>query len=317
MFCCVGNITRSPITDFDDYETITFDNKHTLVRSKRDDMYQVKSICDILLSRRQCSPWFKSPEVAKHFKMLESRGPYNKLYDLREHLPPKISGYYVHRSIMGDVIKWATDTPGPEIFEMLRLIDEEERKILEQKLKETTEMLHRKEELVDRALLTINKQREMLKQYRDDDEEEQDVFEDEQFLEHLEENGKLAAEKNKIIEQQKSRVVPVSKQERYIYMIWRDPTSDAMTTLLHIVKRNIKSFIDKKYKTIRADPTRCWFYREGLPIVMTINEQIKGLIISSFPDGDVKIKGSDIYILTQHLPALHQAITHYFETYQG
>ena len=65
-----------------------------------------------------------------------------------------------------------------------------------------------------------------------------------------------------------------------------------------------------------SDDSKCWFYRENLPIAMTPNEDIKEIVKKEFPGKDFEIDGCCILIQTQHLPKLQQLITKYFDDYQ-
>ena len=107
-------------------------------------------------------------------------------------------------------------------------------------------------------------------------------------------------------------MVPKNKDGNYKYMIWKEPYGSK--TLLHLVRRNNHTFRD--VNKIRKDADKCWFYREGLPIAMTPNEDIKELVQQSFPGKDYEMSGCAILIRNEHLSSLHNMITKYFDEYQ-
>ncbi|EAX86268.1 hypothetical protein TVAG_455000 [Trichomonas vaginalis G3] len=83
---------------------------------------------------------------------------------------------------------------------------------------------------------------------------------------------------DKSIQKRIPRSVPKGKEKSYKYMIYTEEMEkeeDKDMVMLHLVRRNNKSFYDlaKIYKSDRN-----WFYRENLPISMTPNEQIKEIV---------------------------------------
>ena len=130
-----------------------------------------------------------------------------------------------------------------------------------------------------------------------------------------EERAKLEAkhiEQEQTIQEQRPRLVPKNKDTSYRYIIWKEDLGN--NTLLHLCRRNKSSFREiSKYK---KDANKCWFFRDDLPIAMTINEDVKDIVRKTFPGDDYNMKGCKIEILTEHLPKLYQLITKYFDEYQ-
>lgn len=121
-------------------------------------------------------------------------------------------------------------------------------------------------------------------------------------------------EKQEEIEKRIPRCVPQRKEKNYKYMIYKKETGDDEIIELKLVRCNNHSFI--KYKPIRNDPEKCWFYRENLPIAMTPNEDIKQIIRDSLPAKEYDIKGSSVMIWKEHLPMLLPKIEKYFEDFR-
>lgn len=97
-------------------------------------------------------------------------------------------------------------------------------------------------------------------------------------------------------------------------MIWEELLpDDPDMTLLHLVRRN-----QSNYRQVLKDIDRnsILFYRDGLPIAMTPNEDIKDLIRRSLPETEYDMKGSMIMTYREHLPRLLRVIGQYFCEFQ-
>ncbi|KAK8840656.1 hypothetical protein M9Y10_030431 [Tritrichomonas musculus] len=118
----------------------------------------------------------------------------------------------------------------------------------------------------------------------------------------------------KVIKEQKPRMVPNGKQTNYKYMIWKEDINKPEYIRLHLVRRNTKSFYE--YTKIKNSDA-CWYFKYDLPIAMTPNEDIKKLIKKNFAGEEAIAKGCNIDIKIDKLEQLKELITTYFNTYQA
>ena len=89
----------------DDYEWIQYNEKLRLIRSVKDDMYQMKSIVNACQSNKQPTRWI---EQAKDDGILDEMASMQKCTDEeivenRKDLPNELRGYYVHRLLVNAV----------------------------------------------------------------------------------------------------------------------------------------------------------------------------------------------------------------------
>ena len=122
--------------------------------------------------------------------------------------------------------------------------------------------------------------------------------------------------KDKSIQKRIPRSVPKGKEKSYRYMIYTEELEkeeDKDMVMLHLVRRNNKSFYDlaKIYKSDRN-----WFYRENLPISMTPNEDVKQIVQDTLPQTHYDIKGCTILTFKEDLPLLKEKITEYFDNFK-
>ncbi|EAX77506.1 hypothetical protein TVAG_377720 [Trichomonas vaginalis G3] len=127
--------------------------------------------------------------------------------------------------------------------------------------------------------------------------------------------NKLEA-KDKNIQKRIPRSVPKGKEKNYKYMIYTEEMEneeDRDMVMLHLVRRNNKSFYDlaKIYKSDRN-----WFYRENLPISMTPNEDVKQIVQDTLPQTHYDMKGCTILTFKEDLPLLKEKITEYFDNFK-
>ncbi|KAK8895288.1 hypothetical protein M9Y10_023734 [Tritrichomonas musculus] len=126
---------------------------------------------------------------------------------------------------------------------------------------------------------------------------------------------KMVEEKETQIIKQQPRLVPKKKENSYKYLIWKeDQPDDPDMILLHLVKRNCRSFRQVSKHFNNKDER--WFYRDNLPIAMTPNEDIKDLVRRTLPGSEYDIDGSTILTYKEHLPILYESITKYFNEFQ-
>ncbi|EAX81922.1 hypothetical protein TVAG_405670 [Trichomonas vaginalis G3] len=277
----------------EEYEYIQFNKQLRLIRSVKDDMYQMQSILTACFAPDTKKPqdWFrnqstiellneaensttdffvvaktrvsKKPQSPKLYENSEeqrvSKKPQSpKLYENREKLPNGLRGWYVHRLLVNAVAMWASPRYAWNIFMMLDEIHRQEREELENKLEA----------------------------------------------------------KDKSIQKRIPRSVPKGKEKNYKYMIYTEDMEkeeDRDMVMLHLVRRNNKSFYDlaKIYKSDRN-----WFYRENLPISMTPNEDVKQIVQDTLPQTHYDMKGCTILTFKEDLPLLKEKITEYFDNFK-
>ncbi|EAX76739.1 hypothetical protein TVAG_320940, partial [Trichomonas vaginalis G3] len=270
----------------EEYEYIQYNKQLRLIRSVKDDMYQMQSILTAcfapdtklpkdwfrnqstqeLLSEAQRDILFsenseeqrvgKKPQSPKTHENSEEQRvgekPQSpKLYENREKLPNGLRGYYVHRLLVNAVAMWASPRYAWYIYRLLDEIHRQEREEMENKLEA----------------------------------------------------------KDKSIQKRIPRSVPKGKEKNYKYMIYTEEMEneeDRDMVMLHLVRRNNKSFYDlaKIYKSDRN-----WFYRENLPISMTPNEDVKQIVQDTLPQTHYDIKGCTILTFKEDLPLLKEKIT--------
>ncbi|KAI5510632.1 KilA, N-terminal/APSES-type HTH, DNA-binding family, partial [Trichomonas vaginalis G3] len=252
----------------EEYEYIQYNKQLRLIRSVKDDMYQMQSILTACYAPDTKLPkdWFRNQstiellnEAQRDILFSENseeqrvgKKPQSpKLYENREKLPNGLRGYYVHRLLVNAVAMWASPRYAWNIYRLLDEIHRQEREDMEKKL-------HAKDEVIE--------------------------------------------SKDKSIQKRIPRSVPKGKEKSYKYMIYTEEMEneeDRDTVMLHLVRRNNKSFYDlaKIYKSDRN-----WFYRENLPISMTPNEQIKEIVKNTLPQTHYDIKGCTILTFKEDLP---------------
>ncbi|EAX72854.1 hypothetical protein TVAG_065600, partial [Trichomonas vaginalis G3] len=217
----------------EEYEYIQFNKQLRLIRSVKDDMYQMQSILTACFAPDTKKPqdWFrnqstiellneaensttdflvvaktrvgKKPQSPKLYENSEeqrvSKKPQSpKLYENREKLPNGLRGYYVHRLLVNAVAMWASPRYAWHVYRLLDEIHRQEREELENKLEA----------------------------------------------------------KDKSIQKRIPRSVPKGKEKNYKYMIYTEEMEneeDRDMVMLHLVRRNNKSFYDlaKIYKSDR------------------------------------------------------------------
>ncbi|EAX74585.1 hypothetical protein TVAG_015050, partial [Trichomonas vaginalis G3] len=263
----------------EEYEWVQFNKQLRLIRSVKDDMYQMQSILTACFAPDTKVPkdWFRNQstiellneaqrdrlfsenreeqrvgEKPQSPKLYENREKLRvgekpqspKLYENRENLPNGLRGWYVHRLLVNAVAMWASPRYAWNIYRLLDEIHRQEREELENKLES----------------------------------------------------------KDKNIQKRIPRSVPKGKEKNYKYMIYTEEMEneeDRDMVMLHLVRRNNKSFYDlaKIYKSDRN-----WFYRENLPISMTPNEDVKQIVQDTLPQTHYDMKGCTILTFKEDLP---------------
>ncbi|EAX72723.1 hypothetical protein TVAG_062160 [Trichomonas vaginalis G3] len=265
----------------EEYEWVQYNKQLRLIRSVKDDMYQMQSILTACFAPDTKLPkdWFRNQSTIELLNeaqrdILFSGSPKThenreeqrvgkkpqspKLYENRENLPNGLRGWYVHRLLVNAVAMWASPRYAWYIYRLLDEIHRQEREELENKLEA----------------------------------------------------------KDKNIQKRIPRSVPKGKEKNYKYMIYTEEMEneeDKDMVMLHLVRRNNKSFYDlaKIYKSDRN-----WFYRENLPISMTPNEDVKQIVQDTLPQTHYDIKGCTILTFKEDLPLLKEKITEYFDNFK-
>ncbi|EAX80187.1 hypothetical protein TVAG_278760 [Trichomonas vaginalis G3] len=239
----------------EEYEYIQFNKQLRLIRSVKDDMYQMQSILTACFAPDTMKPqdWFElnsTHELLSEFEHVELK----KMYQDRQNLPLYLKGIYVHKFLVSSIAMWAS--PRYAIY-ILMLLDE----------------------------LCTKQREDMMKE-------------------------------DKNIQKRIPRSVPKGKEKNYKYMIYTEEMEneeDRDMVMLHLVRRNNKSFYDlaKIYKSDRN-----WFYRENLPISMTPNEDVKQIVQDTLPQTHYDMKGCTILTFKEDLPLLKEKITEYFDNFK-
>ncbi|EAX82000.1 hypothetical protein TVAG_565960 [Trichomonas vaginalis G3] len=266
----------------EEYEYIQYNKQLRLIRSVKDDMYQMQSILTACYAPDTKLPkdWFRNQstiellnEAQRDILFSENseeqrvgKKPWSsKLYENREKLPNGLRGYYVHRLLVNAVAMWASPRYAWNIYRLLDEIHRQEREEMENKLQAKDEVIESKDKSIQKRI---------------------------------------------------PRSVPKGKEKNYKYMIYTEELEneeDRDMVMLHLVRRNNKSFYDlaKIYKSDRN-----WFYRENLPISMTPNEQIKEIVKNTLPQTHYDIKGCTILTFKEDLTLLKEKITEYFDNFK-
>ncbi|EAX94439.1 hypothetical protein TVAG_031390 [Trichomonas vaginalis G3] len=266
----------------EEYEYIQYNKQLRLIRSVKDDMYQMQSILTACFAPDTKLPkdWFRNQSTIELLSEAQrdvlfsenseeqrvGKKPQSpKLYENREKLPNGLRGYYVHRLLVNAVAMWASPRYAWNIYKLLDELHRQERGEMEKKLQAKDEVIESKDKSIQKRI---------------------------------------------------PRSVPKGKEKSYKYMIYAEELEneeDKDMVMLHLVRRNNKSFYDlaKIYKSDRN-----WFYRENLPISMTPNEQIKEIVKNTLPQTHYDIKGCTILTFKEDLPLLKEKITEYFDNFK-
>ncbi|EAX87879.1 hypothetical protein TVAG_285040 [Trichomonas vaginalis G3] len=239
----------------EEYEYIQFNKQLRLIRSVKDDMYQMQSILTACFApdTKHTDDWFElnsTHELLSEFEHVELK----KMYQDRQNLPSHLKGIYVHKFLVSSIAMWASPRYS---WYVCKLLDE----------------------------LCTKQREDMMKE-------------------------------DKNIQKRIPRSVPKGKEKNYKYMIYTEEMEneeDKDMVMLHLVRRNNKSFYDlaKIYKSDRN-----WFYRENLPISMTPNEDVKQIVQDTLPQTHYDIKGCTILTFKEDLPLLKEKITEYFDNFK-
>ncbi|EAX79129.1 hypothetical protein TVAG_123620 [Trichomonas vaginalis G3] len=247
----------------EEYEWVQFNKQLRLIRSVKDDMYQMQSILTACFApdTKHADDWFRNQstqELLSEISLDREFSVLHKTHENRKNLPINLRGWYVHRLLVNAVAIWASPRYAWHVYKLLDDLHTEIRKELENKLEA----------------------------------------------------------KDKSLQKRIPRSVPKGKEKNYKYMIYTEEMEneeDRDMVMLHLVRRNNKSFYDlaKIYKSDRN-----WFYRENLPISMTPNEDVKQIVQDTLPQTHYDIKGCTILTFKEDLPLLKEKITEYFDNFK-
>ena len=117
------------------------------------------------------------------------------------------------------------------------------------------------------------------------------------------------------IKQQRPRMVPKNHEHDYKYLIWRETSSTKPNKVtLHLVRRNKSTF--EQIRQHYDNESERWFYRDNLPISMSINKDVIDIIKSVVPDGEYEFNGCNVTLHVKYLDRLYKSISDYFDQYQ-
>ncbi|EAX85085.1 hypothetical protein TVAG_203110 [Trichomonas vaginalis G3] len=254
----------------EEYEYIQFNKQLRLIRSVKDDMYQMQSILTACFApdTKHADDWFKNQstqELLSEISLDRLFSVLHKTHENRKNLPINLRGYYVHRLLVNAVAMWASPRYAWHVYKLLDEIHRQEREEMEKKLQAKDEVIEAKDKSIQKRI---------------------------------------------------PRSVPKGKEKNYKYMIYTEEMEneeDKDMVMLHLVRRNNKSFYDlaKIYKSDRN-----WFYRENLPISMTPNEDVKQIVQDTLPQTHYDMKGCTILTFKEDLPLLKEKITEYFDNFK-
>ncbi|EAX99326.1 hypothetical protein TVAG_181830 [Trichomonas vaginalis G3] len=254
----------------EEYEWVQFNKQLRLIRSVKDDMYQMQSILTACFApdTKHADDWFKNQstqELLSEISLDRLFSVLHKTHENRKNLPINLRGYYVHRLLVNAVAMWASPRYAWHVYRLLDEIHRQEREEMEKKLQAKDEVIEAKDKSIQKRI---------------------------------------------------PRSVPKGKEKNYKYMIYTEEMEkeeDRDMVMLHLVRRNNKSFYDlaKIYKSDRN-----WFYRENLPISMTPNEDVKQIVQDTLPQTHYDMKGCTILTFKEDLPLLKEKITEYFDNFK-
>ena len=128
------NITNNLICKSinDDYEWIQYNKELRIIRSIKDDMYQMQSIINVCDSNKQATRWVNSEDRTKLFNEIATMQncTLEKVIQNRTNLPNGLRGYYINRYLVNHVAIWASETYAVHILKLLDDIASREREEL-------------------------------------------------------------------------------------------------------------------------------------------------------------------------------------------
>ncbi|KAI5496791.1 KilA, N-terminal/APSES-type HTH, DNA-binding family [Trichomonas vaginalis G3] len=194
----------------EEYEYIQYNKQLRLIRSVKDDMYQMQSILNACFApdTKHADDWFRNQstqELLSEISLDRLFSVLHKTHENRKNLPINLRGYYVHRLLVNAVAMWASPRYAWHVYKLLDEIHRQEREEMEKKLQAKDEVIEAKDKSIQKRI---------------------------------------------------PRSVPKGKEKNYKYMIYTEEMEneeDRDMVMLHLVRRNNKSFYDlaKIYKSDR------------------------------------------------------------------
>ncbi|EAX75073.1 hypothetical protein TVAG_376340 [Trichomonas vaginalis G3] len=141
----------------EEYEWVQYNKQLRLIRSVKDDMYQMQSILTACFApdTKHADDWFKNQSTQEllseiSLDRLFSGSP--KLYENRKNLPNGLRGWYVHRLLVNAVAMWASPRYAWYICRLLDEIHRQEREELENKLQAKDEVIEAKDKNIQKRI---------------------------------------------------------------------------------------------------------------------------------------------------------------------
>ncbi|KAK8836767.1 hypothetical protein M9Y10_037289 [Tritrichomonas musculus] len=113
----------------DDYEWIQYNKQLRIIRSIKDNMYQMQSIINACGSNKQATRWVNSENRSAIFNEISKvhNCTLDEIIQNRSNLSIQLRGYYVHRLLVNHVAIWASETYAVHILKLLDDIASRER----------------------------------------------------------------------------------------------------------------------------------------------------------------------------------------------
>lgn len=121
----------------EDYEWIQYNDQLRIIRSIKDDMYNMKSIINACHSKKKPNDWFKNQstqELIDEFERMEDDNVSKRMTEIRNNVSVELRGHYVHRLLVNAVAMWASPRYAAHIHKMLDKLAKEERDRLSNKI---------------------------------------------------------------------------------------------------------------------------------------------------------------------------------------
>ena len=107
--------------------------------------------------------------------------------------------------------------------------------------------------------------------------------------------------------------IPQHEQKTYKFLIWQEDVPEKEGSVrLHLVKRNNSSF--RQVSKIKKDEDKCWIFRDNLPNIPSLNQDIKAIVRHHLAGGLYGIKGNVITTRKSNLPLLESKINLYLDS---
>ena len=258
----------------DEYEWLQYNSELRIIHSIKDDMFQAQSILNALGSKKQFRKWVENKQTKE---LLQG---FNEYFANGNFLP------------------------------LEKNVNTNETKIIDYRNKLPIEMrgiyIHR---LLVNSVAMWAAPQYAIKIYKLLDylyESERTMLQDQ-----IEEKDAQIQTKVTQIECLKPRTVPEGKEKNYIYCIYTNKTDDVDVVKLNFVRRNKKRI---KVALKDVDPEQIIFYRECLPIAMSINEIIKSKICFFLRKDDYRFEkhSGAMYVNADYLDEIREMFEEYF-----